>query len=365
MSVEAGSRARPPRSWPSSSRVLTRLPLWPMAIARRGPWPVRRLGVLPDRRAGRRVAAVGDGQVAAQAGQAPLVEDRADHPEVLVEHQLLAVADRDAGRFLAAVLEREQAERRDGGRLGRARRPAATAPNTPHIAVSPPSRAPGPGRGPRRGAGRRPAPRARRRRGCRAPRRRRSLRPPASSIDEAVAADRARAPRPAGRAGGPAARAPGANRGRAVTTRRDGLSPNSSTAGELPTGEPDARAAARPTSRSRRGRPRDRRRTRPGRDATSPRAMASRMNAWSAASRARSRAGGPSSTADAGERGVGGAGQARRGARRRAGSRRRRPTNAGPTSGRDVVEQPDDPDLGRRRDRAGRATRCRARRCRR
>ena len=38
VSVEAGSLARPPVSCPSSSRVLTRLPLCPMAIARRGPW---------------------------------------------------------------------------------------------------------------------------------------------------------------------------------------------------------------------------------------------------------------------------------------------------------------------------------------
>ena len=37
VSVDAGSRARPPVSWASSSRVLTRLPLWPMATARRGP----------------------------------------------------------------------------------------------------------------------------------------------------------------------------------------------------------------------------------------------------------------------------------------------------------------------------------------
>ena len=37
VSVEAGRRARPPRSCSSSSRVLTRLPLWPMASARRGP----------------------------------------------------------------------------------------------------------------------------------------------------------------------------------------------------------------------------------------------------------------------------------------------------------------------------------------
>ena len=37
VSVEAGRRPRPPLSWPSSSRVFTRLPLWPIASARRGP----------------------------------------------------------------------------------------------------------------------------------------------------------------------------------------------------------------------------------------------------------------------------------------------------------------------------------------
>ena len=81
--------------------------------------PVGRLGVLPDRRPGRRVAAMGDGQLAAQARQPALVEDRADHPEVLVEHQLLAVADRQPGRFLAAVLQGEQAERGDRRGIGR------------------------------------------------------------------------------------------------------------------------------------------------------------------------------------------------------------------------------------------------------
>ena len=54
------------------------------------PEPERRLGVLPDRRAGRRVAAVGDREVAAERRQAPLVEDLGDHPEVLVEHEDLA-----------------------------------------------------------------------------------------------------------------------------------------------------------------------------------------------------------------------------------------------------------------------------------
>ena len=124
VSVEAGRRARPPLSCSSRSRVLTRLPLWPMASARRGPsryvgWAFSQI-VEP----GRRIAAMGDRQLAAQARQPALVEDRADHPEVLVEHQLLAVADRQPGRFLAAVLEREQAERGDRRGLGRLADPA-------------------------------------------------------------------------------------------------------------------------------------------------------------------------------------------------------------------------------------------------
>ena len=51
----------------------------------------RRLGVLPDRRSGRRVAAVGDREVAGERRDPPLVEDLADHAEVLVDHQVPAV----------------------------------------------------------------------------------------------------------------------------------------------------------------------------------------------------------------------------------------------------------------------------------
>ena len=62
---------------------------------------------------------MGDREAAPEARQAPLVEHRADHPEVLVEHQLLAVTDGQPGRLLAAVLEREQAERGNVRGLGR------------------------------------------------------------------------------------------------------------------------------------------------------------------------------------------------------------------------------------------------------
>ena len=112
VSVEAGSRPRPP---PELAEQLAGVDEVAVVADREGPprpEAERRLGVLPDRRAGGRVAAMGDRQLALERRQAPLVEDRGDHPEVLVEHQLLAVADRDPGRLLAAVLEGEQPERR-------------------------------------------------------------------------------------------------------------------------------------------------------------------------------------------------------------------------------------------------------------
>ena len=79
--------------------------------------PEGRLGVLPDRGAGGGVAAVGNRQRAAQARQSALVENLGDEAELLIEHQLLAVADRYPGRLLAAVLEREDAERGDAGSI--------------------------------------------------------------------------------------------------------------------------------------------------------------------------------------------------------------------------------------------------------
>ena len=79
------------------------------AGARRG-GPEGRLGVLPGGGAGGRVPRVADGEVAAQAAQRRLVEDLADQPEVLVDHDRRAVGDRDPGRLLTAVLQRVQAE---------------------------------------------------------------------------------------------------------------------------------------------------------------------------------------------------------------------------------------------------------------
>ena len=51
-----------------------------------------------------------DREVAAQAGQGRLVEDLGDQAEILVDHHAGAVADRDAGRLLAAVLQRVEPE---------------------------------------------------------------------------------------------------------------------------------------------------------------------------------------------------------------------------------------------------------------
>ena len=99
------------RASTASSAVLTRLPLWPSARpvpAGRG--AEARLRVLPRRRAGRRVAGVADGDVALQGGERRLVEDLRHQAEVLVDDQRAAVADGDAGGFLAAVLQRVQAE---------------------------------------------------------------------------------------------------------------------------------------------------------------------------------------------------------------------------------------------------------------
>ena len=50
-----------------------------------------------------------DRDVAAQRGQGGLVEDLGDQAHLLVHHDAAAVTDRDARRFLPAVLQRVQA----------------------------------------------------------------------------------------------------------------------------------------------------------------------------------------------------------------------------------------------------------------
>ena len=78
--------------------------------ARREACAQGRLRVLPVGRAGGGVPGVADRDMAPQARQGRLVEDLGDQAEVLVDDDPVAVADRDAGGLLAAVLQRVQAE---------------------------------------------------------------------------------------------------------------------------------------------------------------------------------------------------------------------------------------------------------------
>ena len=245
MSVDAGRRARPPRELAEQLAGVDEVAV--VADRERPPRPqaVRRLGVLPDRRAGRRVAAVGDRQAAraGSAGGARRGPSRSSR-----------------GPCRASAARRRSPRRRPipgrdaGARTGRARRSppprsarrrARPTPNTPHIGVSPPSRGPGRGRGPTRGEVARAGTSGRPRPGCPAPPTRRSRR-------RRRARSRAgrRRPSPSASTGSPCWRASsvraGAYRGVAVTTTRDGLSPNSSTAGDpatatrtAPRGRPD------------------------------------------------------------------------------------------------------------------------------
>ena len=347
-----------------------------------GPQAQRRLGVLPDRRAGGRVPAVRDREVArAATGSAarrgpgppcpgPCRSSGASPSETPTP------ADSwprcwSANSAVAATAAASWP------RLGR------TTPTTPHIS-----------RRPRR-PGARHRRRGRRRRSPSQPSARGSpcvprvaqvrhgdvegVRDPAPAllggargalageIDDAGGRRRSCPARPrAGRA----ARASSSNAGtcraaRPRTTRRDGLSPNSATAGESPDREPQRAPRARPRCTSRRPPPRTRRADTSWQLSTSPRAIASRMNAWRRRSRSRSSGGGPSSGRGAGQALVLGAGEARGRPGRPAGPRCRRARNAGPDARRDVRRA-----APRCRSRAWarsrtRAPRCRARRCRR
>ena len=79
---------------------------------------VDRLGVLPRRRAGRRVAHVADGHRAGERAQLRLVEDLRDEAEVAQGHDVAVLARGDPGRLLAAVLERVQREVGEAGDVG-------------------------------------------------------------------------------------------------------------------------------------------------------------------------------------------------------------------------------------------------------
>ena len=65
----------------------------------------RGLGVLPDTRPRGRVAGVADGDVSAQRLKARLVEHLRYQAHVLEDDDMAAIAHRDAGGLLAAVLE--------------------------------------------------------------------------------------------------------------------------------------------------------------------------------------------------------------------------------------------------------------------
>ena len=84
---------------------------------------VHRLHVRQRVRAGRAVAGVPDRRLrrprpvvaALEPVKGLLVEDAADEPEALVQAELRAVTDSDAGRFLAAMLERVEPDIRHAG----------------------------------------------------------------------------------------------------------------------------------------------------------------------------------------------------------------------------------------------------------
>jgi hypothetical protein len=78
--------------------------------AGRGCRAERRLGVVPYRRPAGRVPGVPDRDVAAERIEHRCVEDLRHQAHVLEHDDPGAVADRDPGRLLAAVLQRVQAE---------------------------------------------------------------------------------------------------------------------------------------------------------------------------------------------------------------------------------------------------------------
>ena len=107
------------------------VPVVPQRQAGRRGGPERRLRVLPDRRAAGGVPAVADRDVAAQRGQRGLVEHLGHQAHVLVDHDSVAVADRDARGLLAAVLQCVQAE------VGKLRYFLARGPHAEHAACVP------------------------------------------------------------------------------------------------------------------------------------------------------------------------------------------------------------------------------------
>ena len=116
-------------SWRRSVRPLVKLPLWRDGDAADFELGKQRLHVAEDRLAGRRVAHVAHRHVAGDAREGRGVGEMvADEAELALGVELAAVEADDARRFLAAMLQRVEAERRE-------RRGVGVAQNAEHPAL--------------------------------------------------------------------------------------------------------------------------------------------------------------------------------------------------------------------------------------
>ena len=147
--LAVGGRARAAGASSSrSSSALTRLPLCAERDGADAAVVDERLGVRPGVRAGRRVAGVADRELAAQARELLLVEDLGHEAEVAQPGEPPVVGDGDAGRLLAAMLQRVEPEvgepsdvalRVRGCRRRRTSRRSARAPRSPRQPSGPSS----------------------------------------------------------------------------------------------------------------------------------------------------------------------------------------------------------------------------------
>ena len=107
-----GGRAEPDarrrRARRAAPPAFVRLPLWPSATVRARPCWTSGCAFAQCVDAGRRVARVADRDLARKACELLLVEDLRDEAHVAQHGQPACVGDGDAGRLLAAVLEREE-----------------------------------------------------------------------------------------------------------------------------------------------------------------------------------------------------------------------------------------------------------------
>ena len=94
----------------SSASAFVRLPLWPNA---NGPMSVSSMNgcaLHDDRRTGRRVARVSHRDEAVEPAENLFVEDAGQESHLAMAGERRAVADRNAGAFLSAMLQRVQGE---------------------------------------------------------------------------------------------------------------------------------------------------------------------------------------------------------------------------------------------------------------